>query len=117
MEGREDAVRDMRKALEAEYQARCGGEIPAGVVAALNDYDDLGRIKGEYLEDVRMRGVVETVINGKQRFRRENKSVAAVSKIALEQIKILKAIGLVRASRAADGGSNMYEEENDFDSF
>ena len=98
------------------------GELGAGIAEAIWDYVALQEIKEAYGADIAARGVIETVNNGRQKFRRENKSVAAMAKVMAEQLKLLKAIGLIRSGRTHNGalGNGDGEEDdegNEFDAY
>ena len=114
----DDRYQEMREILYADYRMR-HGELDTGGMQAIEDYIAMQAMKDKYQADIDTNGVMETVYNGRQKFRRENKAVGMVAKVATEQIKILKAIGLVKASKASAGAAdaNETDEENDFDTY
>ncbi|MBR4081357.1 MAG: P27 family phage terminase small subunit [Clostridia bacterium] len=65
------------------------------------DYANMEQLKQHLYEDIRARGVVEDFHNGRQRMKRENKSVATARMLMDQQRKHLAELKLTPNSRKA----------------
>lgn len=100
-------------ALTDEYQTQYG---PPTETAALiiRDICVMEQTKQQLLEDVRKRGVMEKVVNGRQSYWRENKSISAAKQLADQQRKHLAELKLTPASKK---GQQLPLLDDDFESF
>lgn len=89
------------------------GAINGSAQHIIGDIAMMEQNKRKLYDDVRRRGVIVTVKNGRQEFTQQNKSIAAARGLAEQQRKLLNELKLTPASQKADASAL----EDDFESF
>lgn len=100
-----------------EYREVTGRALNSAALSCMENAAILQDVIYDLKEDIRQRGVIELFQQGKQKIRRENKAVANLAKTCIEQQKLLKGIGLLKASAAGTEDSESGEDDDEFDEF
>lgn len=103
-------------ALYMDLAAACGLKDDAGEnivkLISVGDYVRLEMQKGLLCADIEKRGIAWPETNGRQRYTKENRSMAMLLKVIEQQRKICKALGL-----NAPDGEDAAEDSADADDF
>ncbi|MEG1515284.1 MAG: hypothetical protein RSD95_10400 [Clostridia bacterium] len=102
--------------LCAQCDVRAGG-MDAAQQSIISDIALLEQTKRALISDVNQRGAVEDFRNGRQKLKRENKSVREARMLMEQQRKHLSELRLTPGSQRKSAAVVADEEPDDFDTF